>query len=81
MFVDAFGSGALGGIDRGLLNGMACAGQTAAGFPAGCTANGSGDYRATDRTGAALFLTANDAAGLTSAFEQVAGSVCCGCIL
>jgi hypothetical protein len=80
-FVVAFDNGAPGGIDRGLLNDMACAGQTAAGFPAGCTANGSGDYRATDRTGAALFLTANDAAGLTSAFEQVAGSVCCGCIL
>jgi hypothetical protein len=62
------------GVDRGLLNDMACAGQTA--DPAACAGN-----RAIDRDGADLFLVANDARGLTGALEQIAQSVCCGCIL
>jgi len=80
-FVVAFDNGAPGGVDRGLLNDMACAGHTAPGFPTGCTDGGSGNYRAIDRQGAALFLTADDGARLGDAFEQVAGAVCCGCIL
>ncbi len=78
-FVIAFdGSGS--GIDNGLLNDMACAGRTAPGFPAPCTDDGAGNYTATDRAGPALYLLAEDAAGLTAAFDDIAGQVCCGCI-
>jgi hypothetical protein len=77
----AFDAGAPTGVDEGLLNDMACAGRTAPGFPAGCAADASGNYRATDRAGAALFMNAGDAAGLERAFEEVVGSVCCGCLL
>ncbi|HEY5920086.1 MAG TPA: hypothetical protein VIV11_00390, partial [Kofleriaceae bacterium] len=80
-YVVAFDANSPAGIDKGLLNDMACAGQTAPGFPAGCTPDAAGNYRATDRLGAALFLAADNATALASVFEQVAGTVCCGCIL
>jgi hypothetical protein len=80
-FVVAFDNGSPAGVDRGLLNDMACAGQTAAGFPAGCVAEASGIYRAVDRTGPDMFLIANDAAALSGALQQIAQTVCCGCIL
>jgi hypothetical protein len=80
-FVVAFDDGAPAGVDRGLLNDLACAGQTADGFPAGCVADAAGNYRAIDRAGAELFLTANNASGLTSALQHVAQSICCGCVL
>ncbi|MCS6800189.1 MAG: VWA domain-containing protein, partial [Myxococcota bacterium] len=44
------------GIDVGELNDLACAGRTAPDFPAPCTADTSGNYRATDRRGPPLFL-------------------------
>jgi hypothetical protein len=72
------GSGS--GIDNGLLNDLACAGHTTAGFPAGCTDQGGGVYRATDRTGAPLYQLAEDAADLVMVIEEVAGQVCCNCI-
>lgn len=68
-------------IDRALLNDMACAGRTAPNFPQGCTMDGAGNYAATDRDGATLFLDAADAAGLSQAFTDIAGKVCCGCVL
>jgi hypothetical protein len=68
-------------IDRGLLNDMACAGRTAPAFPAGCAVDGAGNYVATDRLGATQFLDAGDAAGLAQAFTDIAGKVCCGCVL
>ena len=80
-YVVAFDNGAPGGVDKGLLNDMACAGRTAPNFPAGCVADGAGTYRAQNRNGAALFLTADNGAGLSATFEQIAGAVCCGCIL
>lgn len=79
-FVVAFDASG-NGIDAGLLNDMACAGQTAPNFPAGCTASATGGYRATNRTGTRLFMTATDAAGLATTFDDIAGSICCGCIL
>ena len=78
-FVVAFDQGA--GVDAGMLDDMACAGGTAPSFPAGCTQDASGNYRASNRSGPALFLLAGNGAALTTAFEQIAGSVCCGCIL
>lgn len=77
-YVVAFDNGAPAGIDKGLLNDMACAGRT---VTTGCQQNAQGNYRAIDRAGAPLFMVANDGAGLVSVFEQVAGAVCCGCIL
>ena len=77
-FVVAFDGS--GGIDSRLLNDMACAGRTATGFPAPCTADTNGDYLATDRDGPALFLIAEDAASLAAQLEVAAGQVCCGCI-
>lgn len=68
-------------IDRGLLNDMACAGRTAPNFPTGCTIDVAGNYSAADRDGATLFLDAADAASLTQAFTEIAGKVCCGCVL
>ena len=70
-----------GGIDRAMLNNLACAGQSAAGFPGPCIDDGAGGYRASDPRGADLFLTANDADTLTAALEGVAGGVCCGCLI
>lgn len=69
-----------GGIDNGLLNDLACAGQTATGFPTPCTADASGHYTANDRTGPALYQLAEDAAQLTQTFQAFAGEVCCGCV-
>lgn len=79
-YVIAFdGSGT--GIDKGLLNDAACAGRTALGFPTPCTVDGNGNYRATDREGAVLFLQAENGAALVDAFQDIAGQVCCGCVL
>jgi hypothetical protein len=78
-FVVAFD--AFGGIDHGLLNDMACAGRTAPAFPAGCAADAAGSYRAVDRVGPAMYLSASNGGGLVAAFEQIAGEVCCGCVL
>lgn len=68
-----------GGVGAPFLNNMACAGQTATGFPAGCTETADG-YVATDPAGESLFLLATDGAGLTSALKGVAGSICCDCL-
>lgn len=68
------------GVDPAQLNHLACAGRTAPGFPAPCTADGNGDYTATDPNTGTLFLTANDATALQQQLEQVAGQVCCNCI-
>lgn len=79
-YVIAFdGSGT--GIDKGLLNDAACAGRTALGFPTPCTVDGNGNYRATDRAGAVLFLAAENGPALVDAFQDIAGQVCCGCVL
>ena len=80
-FVVAFDDGAPAGLDRGLLNDMACAGQASPGFPDGCVANATGGYRAIDRSGPDLFLSASNATQLSAALAQIAESVCCGCIL
>ncbi len=72
------GSGS--GVDNGHLNDLACAGQTAPGFPAPCTDDGSGNYTATNPDGVALYFLAEDETQLVDALEQVAGEICCNCI-
>jgi hypothetical protein len=79
-FVVAF-DGSEVGINNGLLNDLACAGQTASSFPTPCTIDADGHYRATDREGAALYLVAEDATALTTALDAISGEVCCGCLL
>jgi hypothetical protein len=71
----------MGGIDVRTLNDLACAGQTAAGFPAPCTMDAMGNYTATMPGGAPLFFVAEDAASLTDAMEMAAGDICCDCII
>ncbi len=78
-YVIGFDSSGGRGVDIGLLNDLACAGGTAAGFPAPCTLNGSA-YTATDRDGTILFQLAEDAEQLTQTLKTFAGEVCCGCI-
>jgi len=68
------------GVDNGLLNDLACAGHTTDNFPAGCTDQGGGIYRATDRNGPPLYQLAEDAGDLVMVIEEVAGQVCCNCI-
>lgn len=79
-FVVAFDASGTG-IDNGLLNDMACAGGTAPGFPAPCSLDASGHYRATDRSGPPLYLVADDAAALANALTTIGSQVCCGCLL
>lgn len=76
------GFGATGtGINAKQLDNFACAGRTAVGFPAPCTADASGNYKATSPgTGAALYLAAEDATALSASLGALAGQVCCGCI-
>jgi hypothetical protein len=78
-FVVAFDATS-GGIDVPTLNDLACAGQTATGFPTPCVMDAMGNYTATPGS-APLFYVANDAAALTTAMETVAGDICCGCII
>lgn len=81
-FVVGFGAaGANDGVEPAQLNDLACAGRTAAGFPAPCTASATGDYRATAPNGPPLYLRADDAAALAAALSSTAGDVCCGCVL
>lgn len=74
-----------GGVDAGsagvnvpLLDDVACAGETAPGFPAGCT-KGANGYTATSTSGPPLFYSAQDGASLQAALQKITTSVCCGC--
>ena len=77
----AIGFAATGGIDPAMLNDAACGGQTAPDFPAGCVDDGSGNFRAADPGGPALYLTAEDGARLAMALEAVARQICCDCVI
>ncbi len=74
-----------GGLDAGasgvnvpLLDDVACAGETAPGFPAGCT-KGANGYTATSTSGPPLFYSAQDGASLQAALQKITSSICCGC--
>jgi von Willebrand factor type A domain len=74
-----------GGLDAGasgvnvpLLDDVACAGETAPGFPAGCT-KGANGYTATSTSGPPLFYSAQDGASLQAALQKITTSICCGC--
>lgn len=69
-----------GGVNPPLLNRMACAGHTAKDFATACMQLPGGGYDAVDPNGPRLYYDAADGAGLSTALEQVAGEVCCGCL-
>ncbi len=77
VYVVAFGDTALTNAHNG-LNRMACAGQTAVGFPAPCVDDGMGNYDAADPGGPALYIPAEDAMALSDAFAEIGGALCCG---
>lgn len=70
--------GAAVSVGAGFLNDMACAGQTAPGFPTPCKMSGSG-WVSQDPTGQSLYLAAGDSASLTAALHSISVAVCCGC--
>jgi von Willebrand factor type A domain len=80
LYVIGFDAAAGTGVSKTQLNQLACAGQTAKGFPAPCTKDAQGNYTATTPDGEVLYLLAEDATKLTDALSQVASGVCCGCI-
>jgi hypothetical protein len=77
IFVVAFGETALTNAHNG-LNRMACAGQTAVGFPAPCVDDGLGNYDAMDPGGPTLYIPAENGQALADAFNGIAGGLCCG---
>jgi hypothetical protein len=77
VYVVAFGDSAVTD-DHARLNRMACAGQTAVGFPAPCVDEGNGNYNAADPNGATLYIAAEDGMALSDAFDELAGTLCCG---
>jgi Mg-chelatase subunit ChlD len=68
-----------GAVGAGFLNDLACAGQTAQGFPANCKYTGTG-YVAADAGGPLLYIKAGNASELDSALQGVTGGFCCDCI-
>jgi hypothetical protein len=80
-FVIGFGGSDAGaaGVNRPLLNNIACAGQTASGFATACVQSGSG-YTAVDQNGPPLYFAAEDADSINTALTTVAAKVCCGCV-
>jgi hypothetical protein len=79
-FVVGFGSADAGsaGVNKNLLDNVACAGMTAVGFPAPCTKGATG-YTATKTAGTPLFYLAEDGPSLQTALHAITSTVCCGC--
>jgi hypothetical protein len=69
------------GVNPPMLNRMACAGGTAQNFATACTAAAGGGFDAVDPEGDRIYYDAANAAELSTALTEIAGSVCCGCIL
>lgn len=68
------------GVGGAFLNDMACAGGTAKGFPAPCTKNANGVYRATNPDAGTVFYAATNTVELVTALRTFAKTVCCDCI-
>lgn len=80
-FVVGFGAADAGssGVDKKLLDQVACAGMTAPGFPAPCTQTDGGGWTATSTSGPDLFYLAEDGATLQAALQTITSKICCGC--
>ncbi|HSO00425.1 MAG TPA: hypothetical protein VLS89_19170, partial [Candidatus Nanopelagicales bacterium] len=81
-YVIGFGAvdGSADGIDKPMLNDLACAGRTSAGFPANCLDDGSGNYRWDAQSNVDVFLQAQDGASRTELLEALGADVCCDCV-
>ncbi|HEY8091505.1 MAG TPA: vWA domain-containing protein [Polyangiaceae bacterium] len=79
-FVVGFGAADAGsaGVDSKLLDQVACAGETAIGFPAPCSQTDAG-YTATSTAGAPIFYLAEDGASLQTTLQGITSKLCCGC--
>ena len=79
-FVVGFGAADAGsaGVDSKLLDQVACAGETAIGFPAPCTDTDAG-YTATSTTGPNVFYLAEDGNTLATTLQGITSKLCCGC--
>ncbi|MGH7298677.1 MAG: VWA domain-containing protein, partial [Polyangiaceae bacterium] len=79
-FVVGFGTADAGssGVDSKLLDQVACAGETAIGFPAPCTQTDAG-YTATSTAGPPIFYLAEDGASLQTTLQAITSKLCCGC--
>ncbi len=80
-FVVGFGANdaGAGGVNKKLLNELACAGMTAQSFATTCVKMGAG-YVPVMPNGPALFYAAEDGTALETALKGIATSICCGCV-
>lgn len=69
------------GVNPPVLNQMACAGGTAKDFTTTCVAASGGGYDAADPAGAHLYFDAANAGELSASLADIAGQICCGCVL
>lgn len=81
-YVIGFGAvdGSADGINKPMLNDLACAGRTSTGFPASCVDDGGGNYRWDAQSNTDVFLQAQDGAALTQLLQTLGAAVCCDCV-
>jgi hypothetical protein len=68
------------GVNKMLLNNLACAGHTAVDFDKACVESPSGGYRAADPSGPVLYRRPKDQGALVQELSTLLGGVCCGCV-
>lgn len=69
------------GVNPPLLNQLACAGGGAKNFDTACVALSTGGYDAVDPNGAHVYFDAANGSELSTALGDIAGQICCGCVL
>jgi hypothetical protein len=69
------------GVNPPMLNRMACAGGTAKDFVSTCMTLPNGGFDAVDPNGGRIYFDAANAAELGVALGDIAGQICCGCVL
>lgn len=81
-FVVGFGANdaGAGGVNKKLLNELACAGTTAQNFATACVKGDGGGYVPVLPNGPALYYASEDGAALEMALKGIATSICCGCV-
>jgi hypothetical protein len=81
-FIVGFGAAdaGAGGVNKRLLNDLACAGKTAQNFATACTKADGGGYVPVAMNGPALYYAAEDGTSLQTALKGIATSICCGCV-
>lgn len=79
-YVVGFDASGGSGVDAQQLNDMACAGQTAEGFPGTCIDDGNGNYTWDPNGTPIVYIVAADADDLNGALGDIAAAVCCDCV-